>query len=238
VHSQNEIMQVETMTSANILIVEDEKKIVELLRDYLEKAQYKVSSLERGDEAVSHVKKSAPDLILLDIMLPGMDGMEVCREIRRFSSVPIIMLTAKVEEVDRLIGLELGADDYICKPFSPREVVARVKAVLRRANTGPIMEKMVVGPFMLDDKTHQVAVNGESLELTPSEFSLLRVLMAHPTRVFSRNELLNQVQGYDFEGYDRTIDTHIKNLRKKIAQKLPNQDVITTVYGIGYKFTV
>ncbi|GLI32943.1 response regulator [Desulforhabdus amnigena] len=226
------------MTSANILIVEDEKKIVELLRDYLEKAQYKVSSLERGDEAVSHVKKSAPDLILLDIMLPGMDGMEVCREIRRFSSVPIIMLTAKVEEVDRLIGLELGADDYICKPFSPREVVARVKAVLRRANTGPIMEKMVVGPFMLDDKTHQVAVNGESLELTPSEFSLLRVLMAHPTRVFSRNELLNQVQGYDFEGYDRTIDTHIKNLRKKIAQKLPNQDVITTVYGIGYKFTV
>ncbi len=231
-------MQVETMTSANILIVEDEKKIVELLRDYLEKAQYKVSSLERGDEAVSHVKKSAPDLILLDIMLPGMDGMEVCREIRRFSSVPIIMLTAKVEEVDRLIGLELGADDYICKPFSPREVVARVKAVLRRANTGPIMEKMVVGPFMLDDKTHQVAVNGESLELTPSEFSLLRVLMAHPTRVFSRNELLNQVQGYDFEGYDRTIDTHIKNLRKKIAQKLPNQDVITTVYGIGYKFTV
>jgi len=226
------------MANQNILVVEDEWKITELLRDYLKKADYGVSSLEQGDQVVSYVKQNQPDLILLDIMLPGMDGMEVCREIRKFSNVPIIMITARVEEVDRLIGLELGADDYICKPFSPREVVARVKAVLRRVHTEPAEDKMVVGPVMMDQKTHQVAINGSGLELTPSEFGLMRVLMTHPNRVFSRNELLNQVQGSDFEGYDRNIDTHIKNLRKKIAQKLPGREVISTVYGIGYKFNV
>lgn len=222
----------------NILIVEDEQKIVALLRDYLEQSNYKVTFLERGDHVIPQIKKSLPDLILLDVMLPGMDGMEVCREIRKFSLVPIIMITARIEEIDRLIGLELGADDYICKPFSPREVVARVKAVLRRSNTEPVVDSLRVGPISLDANSRQVMVEGHLLELTPSEFSLLKVLMTHPNRVFSRNELLNQVQGYDFEGYDRTIDTHIKNLRKKIGQKLPDRDLIVTVYGVGYTFRI
>ncbi|MCP4111125.1 MAG: response regulator [Desulfobacteraceae bacterium] len=224
------------MTTAHILIVEDEKKIAQLLRDYLEKAGYTVSSLERGDQVIASVRQKQPDLILLDIMLPGADGMEVCREIRKFSSVPVIMITAKVEEIDRLLGLELGADDYICKPFSPREVVARVKAVLRRIGSEPDENQLVAGPVTLDENTRRVTVGNEELKLTRSEFGLLKVMMDRPNRVFSRNELLNRVQGYDFEGYDRTIDTHVKNLRKKLSEMIPEQEIITTVYGIGYKF--
>ncbi len=224
------------MTTAHILIVEDERKIAQLLRDYLEKAGYTVSSLERGDQVIASVRQKQPDLILLDIMLPGADGMEVCREIRKFSSVPVIMITAKVEEIDRLLGLELGADDYICKPFSPREVVARVKAVLRRIGSEPDENQLVAGPVTLDENTRRVTVGNEELKLTRSEFGLLKVMMDRPNRVFSRNELLNRVQGYDFEGYDRTIDTHVKNLRKKLSEMIPEQEIITTVYGIGYKF--
>lgn len=221
----------------HILIVEDEEKIVALLRDYLEKATYKVSSLQRGDQVIPYLKKNPPDLVLLDVMLPGMDGMDVCREIRKSSAVPIIMITARVEEIDRLIGLELGADDYICKPFSPREVVARVKAVLRRMQLEPEGDWLRNGPIVLNKSTRQVTVAEHPLDLTPSEFNLLKVLMTHPNRVFTRNELLNEVQGYDFEGYDRTIDTHIKNLRKKISEPLPAQEIIATVYGVGYKFS-
>lgn len=226
------------MSDQSILIVEDEGKIVSLLRDYLEQANYRVVALERGDQVISHVKQNPPDLILLDVMLPGMDGMEICRELRKFSAIPVIMITARVDEIDRLIGLELGADDYICKPFSPREVVARVRAVLRRTHPVPDEPLLRAGPITLDEATHQATVEGDALDLTPSEFGLLRILMAHPNRVFSRNELLNKVQGYDFSGYDRTIDTHIKNLRKKIASKLADVEVITTVYGIGYKFSL
>jgi two-component system response regulator BaeR len=182
------------------------------------------------------VKKSQPDLILLDIMLPGMDGMTVCREMRKFSNLPIIMITAKIEEIDRLLGLELGADDYICKPFSPREVVARVKAVLRRTRPEPFEHKLSAGPITLNAENHQVTINGNILMLTPSEFKLLQVLMSSSNKVFSRDELIQRVQGYEFEGYDRTIDSHIKNLRRKIAKLLPNQEVITTIYGAGYKF--
>jgi len=141
-----------------------------------------------------------------------------------------------VEEIDRLLGLELGADDYICKPFSPREVVARVKAVFRRAHADSPAHNLVVGPVSLDAETHQVMIDKHILNLTPNEFGLLKVMMAHPNRVFSRSELINRVQGYDFEGYDRTIDTHIKNLRKKIAQRLPGREIISTIYGVGYKF--
>jgi two-component system response regulator BaeR len=226
------------MTQEHILIVEDEPKIAELLRDYLQEAGFRVSCLDRGDAVVAIVKKDPPTLLLLDIMLPGMDGKDVCREIRRFSNIPILMITAKVEEVDRLIGLELGADDYICKPFSPREVVARVKAVLRRVHSPSPGPRLAVGPISLDDATRQVSVDGEALHLTPSEFALLKILMTHPDRVFSRTELLDKVQGYQFEGYDRTIDSHIKNLRKKISEKLPGRELIQTVYGIGYKFSV
>jgi two-component system, OmpR family, response regulator BaeR len=224
------------MAHEHILIVEDERKLADLLRDYLREAGYTVSWLDRGDRVVSRVKRDPPGLILLDIMLPGTDGTEVCREIRKFSKIPILMITARVEEVDRIIGLELGADDYICKPFSPREVVARVKAVLRRAYSEPETTRLAVGPISLDETTRRVSVDEEVLNLTPSEFGLLKIMMAHPGRVFSRSELLDKVQGYQFEGYDRTIDTHIKNIRKKITEKLPDREVIHTVYGIGYKF--
>jgi two-component system response regulator BaeR len=219
----------------HILIVEDEGKIAQVLRDYLEKAGFRVSWLDRGDKVISAIKQDSPDLMLLDILLPGKDGMELCREIRKFSPMPIIMLTAKVEELDRVLGLELGADDYICKPFSPREVVARIRTVLRRLAPPPAPEKLAAGPISLDEQRHQVLIDGQELKLTPSEFGVLKVLLAQPHRVFSRGELSTQVQGYNFEGYDRTIDTHIKNLRKKMEALLPGREIIKTVYGIGYK---
>jgi two-component system response regulator BaeR len=225
------------MADERILMVEDEKKIAELLKDYLCKAGFSVTRLTRGDEAVEKINRTAPALVLLDIMLPGTDGITVCREVRKFSDVPIIMVTAKVEEIDRLIGLEIGADDYICKPFSPREVVARVKAVLRRAGPGQSFQQLAVGPIVLDKTTRQVTIDGQPVILTPSEFGLLTVLMAFPERVFSRSELLDKVQGYQYAGYDRTVDSHIKNLRKKIAAKLPGKEVILTLYGVGYKFS-
>jgi two-component system response regulator BaeR len=221
-----------------ILIVEDEKKIAELLCDYLRKAGYAVVSRGRGDEAMEYVKSRMPDLILLDIMLPGMDGKEICRRIKQFSNVPIIMITARVEEIDRLIGLELGADDYICKPFSPREVVARVRAVLRRMYPVEEGKVLTAGTMTLDEAKHLVTINGQELKLTPIEFGLLRTLMAHPNRTFARNELIRMVSGYDFEGYDRTIDSHMKNLRKKIALQLPDQQIITTMHGIGYRLDI
>lgn len=224
------------MNNQHVLIVEDEKKIVQILKDYLLNAGYKVSSMEQGETVLPLVKKSPPDLILLDILLPGMDGTEVCREIRKFSNIPIIMITAKVEEVDRIVGLELGADDYICKPFSPREVIARVKAVLRRVSDKPKGKQIHLGPIVLDEEIHMAFVNGNPLTLTPTEYGLLRIMLRNPKRVFSRADLINQVQGYDFEGYERTIDTHIKNLRKKIGKHLPEFQPISSVYGIGYKF--
>jgi two-component system, OmpR family, response regulator BaeR len=224
------------MTNHQILVVEDEVKICQVLCEYLRRAGYAVSWLTRGDEVLPNVRKNPPALILLDIMLPGMDGMEVCRELRKSSNVPIIMITARVDEIDRLLGLELGADDYVCKPFSPREVVARVKAVLRRSLSPPEGKQLVVGEIALDENKHQVLVGGREMKLTPCEFQLLKALVAHPNRVFSRAELLNVVQGYDFEGYERTIDTHIKNLRKKVATIVPDHELVSTVYGIGYKF--
>lgn len=226
------------MTGPHILIVEDETKIAKVIEDYLKNTGFEVTLLDRGNRVVQYVRNTPPDLILLDLMLPDMDGTEICREIRKFSQVPIIMITARVEEIDRILGLELGADDYICKPFSPREVVARVKAVLRRIRPETESLHLAAGPIILNQDTYTVSVKGEILALTPSEFGLLKVMMARQGRVFSRNELLNLVQGYSYEGYDRTIDTHVKNLRKKLAEKLPGREVIHTVYGIGYKFTL
>jgi two-component system response regulator BaeR len=224
------------VNAKHILVVEDEEKIANLLGDYLKQAGFGTSTLTDGDRVIPQIKKDPPDLILLDIMLPGKDGMALCREIRQFSSVPIIMVTARVEEIDRLLGLELGADDYICKPFSPREVVARVKAIFRRLRPDLPPHHLVIGSISLDDETHQVTIDKKVLNLTPNEFGILKTLMQRPNRVFSRSELINRVQGYAFEGYDRTIDTHIKNLRKKIARQLPGQEIISTVYGIGYRF--
>ncbi len=220
----------------HILIVEDEIKIANLLRDYLVDSNYTVSCIERGDKVIPYVKQTPPALILLDIMLPEMDGIAVCQELRKFSNVPIIMLTAKVEEIDRLLGLELGADDYICKPFSPREVIARVKAVLRRTVSERVEDKkLVVGEIELNKNTHQVYIVGQILKLTPSEFTLLRILLQSPNIVFSRQNLLEQARDYNFDGYERTIDSHIKNLRKKIMVILPDKEVISTIYAVGYK---
>lgn len=232
---QHSVKVLSVMTQQHILIIEDETKIAAILKAYLEKSGYRTSCSGRGDQAVSLVRKHSPDLMLLDIMLPGMDGMAVCREVRRFSSIPIIMITARVEELDRLLGLEIGADDYICKPFSPREVVARVKAVLRRVHPEASGKTLSVGPVTIDEISHQASVCDRPVDLTPSEFKLLQVLVSQPGRVFSRDELLSRVQGCDCEGYDRTIDSHIKNLRKKIAVHLPGQVVIATIYGLGYK---
>ncbi len=221
---------------SKVLVVEDEAKLAELLKDYLEQGGFSVIVLERGDRVIPQVRQSEPDLILLDLMLPGMDGVSVCRELRKFSTVPIIMITAKVDEVDRLLGLELGADDYVCKPFSPREVVARVRAVLRRTHPEPAGKKIEFGPIVLDERSRAVTVHGRELTLTPSEFRLLSTLMADPKRVFTRNELINCVRGYAFEGYDRTMDSHVKNLRKKLAEHLPGRELIRTVYAVGYSF--
>jgi two-component system response regulator BaeR len=173
------------MTGERILVVEDEPKIAAMLKDYLEQSGFTVDCLDRGDKVVATIRSHSPALVLLDLMLPGADGIEVCREIRKFSNLPIIMVTAKVDEVDRLIGLEIGADDYVCKPFSPREVVARVKAVLRRTRPEEVQNRLMVGPIVLDKSTREVTVEKVSIDLTPSEFELLRVMMVHPGRVFS-----------------------------------------------------
>jgi two-component system, OmpR family, response regulator BaeR len=224
------------MAEKRILVVEDERKIARLIQDYLEKEGFRVMILFRGDEVIPQVKRTPPDLIILDVMLPKMDGMAVCRELRKFSAIPVIMLTARVDEIDRLLGLELGADDYICKPFSPREVVARVKAVLRRYHLRVVEpDKIVFGPFKLDDTRHYVSIDDRELNLTPSEFKILKAMLAQPEKAFSRSELIIRVQGYEFEGYERTIDSHIKNLRKKIAAFQPGRDVILSIYGVGYK---
>jgi two-component system response regulator BaeR len=223
-------------TQARILIIEDERKIATLLRDYLQQSDFLVTLMASGESAVEEIRRQPPDLVILDLMLPGKDGLTICREVRAFSDLPILILTAKVDEVDRLVGLEIGADDYICKPFSPREVVARVKAVLRRTRPVAESQKIESGALTLDPDTRQVSVYGEPLHLTPNEFDLLKVLMSHPERVFERGDLIALVQGYDFEGYDRTIDSHIKNIRKKIAAHLADHQVIKTIYGVGYAY--
>jgi two-component system, OmpR family, response regulator BaeR len=223
------------MRKQKILIVEDDVKIAELLRDYLEHENFNVSILNRGESVIYEVHHSHPHAILLDLMLPGKDGLTICREIRSFSKVPILIISAKVAEIDRLFGLEIGADDYICKPFSPKEVVARVRAVLRRSNPD---ERLVAGLITIDSDSHQVTIGGSDLHLTPNEFELLRTLVSRPGHVHKRDELVTKIQGHDFDGYDRTVDSHIKNLRKKIDEILPGNEIIETVYGVGYRINI
>ena len=222
------------MPRSTILIVEDEPKISHLLRDYLQQAGYETRESLNYDQIRSWVEQEEINLILLDWMLPGMSGLEICQQLRTISNVPILMITARVEEIDRLKGLDSGADDYICKPFSPREVVARVKAVLRRTYHEDNAE-LRVGPLRLDQTNHQVWVDESEVVLTPNEFGVLKVLLQRPGKVWSRESLLQQVQGYQFNGYDRTIDTHVKNLRKKLATYGLDSSIVT-VYGIGYRF--
>jgi two-component system response regulator BaeR len=221
---------------ATILIVEDEAKIASLLRDYLEKiGGYRTHWVARGDEAIQVFEEISPDLVLLDLMLPGMDGLEVCKGIRLKSRVPVIMVTALVEEIDRLLGLELGADDYICKPFSPREVVARVKAVLRRANA--FKDGALVSGLQIDPEQHLASLNNRQLKLSPVEFALLSHLAAQPGRVFSRDQLMSSIYADYRIVSDRTVDSHVKNLRRKLAEAEPDIDLIESVYGVGYRFS-
>ncbi|MDO3378502.1 response regulator [Geoalkalibacter halelectricus] len=215
-----------------ILIVEDEPKLSGLLRDYLHQAGFAASVLDNGLEVVPWVREQDPRLILLDLMLPGKDGLDVCKEIRAFSTVPILMVTARVEEIDRLLGLELGADDYICKPFSPREVVARVKAVLRRA-AAPTLQ---AAGLVLDESRYVATLHGRELDLTAVEFNLLHFLTANPGRIYSRSQLMDRIYPDQRTVGDRTIDSHIKKLRKKIAAVAPQEELIHSVYGVGYKF--
>jgi len=224
-------------TMPTILIVEDEPELVKVLRSYFEQAGFSVLSAGRGDTGLSIWEHKHPDLVLLDLNLPGMDGLDVAREIRRKSNTPIIMLTARVEESDQLIGLELGADDYVTKPFSPKLVVARVRALLRRSDAASNVQQVVrVGDLEIDLEGHTVQQGEKALELTPTEFNLLAALASQPGRVFSRLQLLEAGPGAAYEGYERTIDAHIKNLRAKLEPDPKKPQYIETVFGVGYRF--
>ena len=215
-----------------ILIVEDEQRLADLHRDYLHQAGYATESIDDGAKVIDWVRKHSPSLILLDIMLPGKDGLDICKEIRSFSSVPIIMVTARVEEIDRLLGLGLGADDYICKPFSPREVMARVKAVLRRSS-GNVQTSEVL---QLDPEKYLATLQGHSLDLTAVEFQLLKILVDKPGRIYTRDQLMDRIYTDQRIVCDRTIDSHIKKLRKKISAVTSGMEIIRSVYGVGYKY--
>ena len=222
-----------------ILIVDDEPKIVQICRDYLTAAGFKVMSVETGPLGLAAVRRDRPDLIVLDLMLPGMDGLDVCRCLRQdalLKDIPIIMLTARVEETDKLIGLELGADDYITKPFSPRELVARVRAVLRRAGGESATAELIrVADLTLDRARYKVTLLGREVTLTPTEFEILATLAGQPGRIFSRAQLLTATRGVSFESYERAVDSHVRNLRRKIEPEGAPQYIIT-VHGVGYKF--
>lgn len=217
------------------MIVEDDDKIASLLADFLHASGFATDRVADGLSVVARVQSSRPAALILDLMLPGMDGLEVCKALRRFSDVPILMLTARIDEIDRLLGLELGADDYVCKPFSPREVVARIKAMLRRAE-GRVSGERVSGGFCVDDSAQRVRIRDQVLELTPLEFRLLRTLLVQPARVFSRDQLLDALHADFRDVSDRAIDSHIKNLRRKIEAHLPGSDCIRAIYGVGYRF--
>jgi two-component system alkaline phosphatase synthesis response regulator PhoP len=219
-----------------ILVVDDEAKIVKVLKAYLEQSGYQVVTAADGKIALAIIMRDKPDFMILDLNLPGMDGLDVCRTVRRQSNIPILMLTARVEEADKLIGLELGADDYVVKPFSPREVVARVRTIFRRVD-GELAQPEIlrVGDLEIDLDEHSVTVLERNVELTPTEFDILVVLARQPKRVFTRMQIMELAQGNAFEGYERTIDTHIKNIRLKLEPNPKNPTYIHTVFGVGYK---
>jgi len=223
--------------AATVLLVEDERKLRELVRSYLERAGFTVLSAGSGAEAITLATSSAPDLVILDLGLPDVSGETVAREIRAAGTIPILMLTAKAAEEDRIAGLELGADDYVTKPFSPRELVLRVQAILRRgspaAKSG--MTSYGAGTMVIDEPKHLVTVRGRRAELTPTEWGILVALATVPGRVYSRFELINRVRGYEFEGYERTVDSHVKNLRRKVEEDPASPQIVQTVLGGGYR---
>jgi two-component system, OmpR family, response regulator BaeR len=230
-------------TATRILIVEDEERLAALVADYLKAAGYRVEHLTEGTAVLEWARANRPDLILLDLMLPGKDGLTLCRELRAEGQVPIIMTTARVEEIDRLLGLELGADDYVCKPYSPRELVARVKAVLRRTGsqsdsdlgTGPDSNSPD-GPIALHPESLRVSARGQEIELTAVEFALLQTLHEAPGRIFSRDRLMDRIYNDHRVVADRTIDSHVKKLRRRLAELLPERELIHSVYGVGYRY--
>ncbi len=225
-----------------VLIVEDEPRLAMLLVDYLKAAGFAADVMGDGREVVAQVRSNPPDVMLLDLMLPGRDGLDICRELRTFTDLPIIMMTARVEEIDRLLGLELGADDYICKPYSPREVVARVRAIVRRLGRQQAMasgtEPVPAGPLSIDEASYSASCNGRALDLTPVEFRLLKAFLDAPGRVFSREQLLDNLYSDHRIVTDRTVDSHIKNLRRKLEQASPDQELIRSIYGVGYKLDI
>ncbi|TFG45987.1 MAG: response regulator transcription factor [Dehalococcoidia bacterium] len=218
-----------------ILVVDDERKIIDIVRAYLEKEGYRVVTAADGDAAVRLFRQEKPDLIVLDLMLPKLSGNDVCRIIRKESETPIIMLTARDELTDKIVGLELGADDYLTKPFEGRELVARIKAILRRSEPRSFTPIIRTGELVVDTERRQANIGERIIELTTMEFDLLRLLAAHPGRVFSRADILDRLQGDTYEGYERTIDSHVKNLRRKIEADPEKPTLIHTVYGAGYK---
>ncbi|MCJ7567906.1 MAG: response regulator transcription factor [Anaerolineales bacterium] len=221
----------------NILVVDDEPKIIQLTQDYLENAGFSVMSANDGERAMTMIQVEQPDLVVLDLGLPGMDGLDVCRLIRKKSNLPIIMLTARDDEADKLVGLELGADDYITKPFSPKELVARVRSVLRRSELAQEAREVIsVGDVTLDLPRMRVTVGDDEIELTATEFQLLQALASQPGRIFTRSQLLDAVHGVAIESYERAIDAHIKNIRRKLEPVPREPRYIQTVYGVGYRF--
>ena len=223
--------------SNRVFVVDDDREIVRTVTAYLEQSGFEVSTAHDGETAISTFDYHQPDLVILDLMLPRMGGLDVARDLRRKSEVPIIMLTARVEETDKLIGLELGADDYVTKPFSPRELVARVRTILRRVQGNPSSSDVLRADGLdLDRSAHTVTVHGRPVDLTPSEFAILNVLMENAGRVMTRLQLIDKALGYSYEGYERTIDAHIKNIRHKIRDDFNGPRYIRTVYRVGYKF--
>jgi len=226
------------MSKADILVVEDEPKIAQILVDYLQREDFNVIVLNEGTHAVEKVRSLQPTFLILDLMLPGKDGLAICREVRQFSNLPIMMLTAKVDEIDRLVGLELGADDYVCKPFSPREVVARIRTILRRVDVRtetPSENQLKYGDIALSLDRFECMVRDQRIDLTPVEFKILQGFISRPGHVFSRDRLMDIAYADERVVSDRTIDTHVKNLRRKLAAALDSDEVIHSIYGVGYK---
>ena len=225
------------MAQYSVLIVDDDVKLVALLQTYFAKEGYITYTANNGLDALQLVRERKADIMVLDLMLPGLDGLEVCRRIRRDNDIPIIMLTARDEESDRLIGLEIGADDYVTKPFSPKEVIARAKAILRRTNKEVVKSRLIkAGALIIDLERHQITSGEQIIEVTPTEFKIVELLASNVGKVYSRLQIVEQTQGYTFEGYERTIDAHIKNIRRKLETNPKEPQYIQTVYGIGYKF--
>ncbi|MBL4899160.1 MAG: response regulator transcription factor [Colwellia sp.] len=226
------------MTKQHILIVEDEEKIANLISKYLTLEGFSFTHVADGKNVIPQFNQCQADLIILDVMLPNIDGIELCKSLREIADTPIIMLTARVDEIDRLIGFDVGADDYVCKPFKPKELMARIKAILKRVNREQRKNTTVIkkGTISLDTNSHKVFVKSQEVTLTLNEFNLLKIFLEHPDRVFSRQELLKITQGKYFESYERTIDSHIKNLRKKLTKADPNTQHIKSIYGVGYQY--